>query len=132
MSISAGVTVFIVIFVLLALLAARAGIRSIQSSRAVVFYRTRRARMVAGWQWLITSLVLTLVAVSGAVFGQPIANRMFAPAPDTTITLTSTPLPTAALIPQPVDTNTPSATRTLQPTTAALETLPPESTSARN
>jgi hypothetical protein len=77
MSISAGITLFIILFVLLALLAARAGIRSIQSSRAVVFYRTRRARMVSGWQWLISSLALALVAVAIGVFGQPLANRMF-------------------------------------------------------
>ena len=35
-----------------ALLAARAGIRSIQRARKVVFYRTRRSYMLAGWQWL--------------------------------------------------------------------------------
>ncbi|HKI55487.1 MAG TPA: hypothetical protein VJ987_15285, partial [Anaerolineales bacterium] len=107
MSISAGVTVVIVIFALLALLAARAGIRSIQASRVVVFYRTRRARMVAGWQWLGTSFVLGLVTVAVAIFGQPVANRMFSPAPISPVALTSTPLPTAALLPQPVDTNTP-------------------------
>ena len=43
MSISAGVTLIVVLFAVLALLAARAGIRSIQSARTVVFYRTRQA-----------------------------------------------------------------------------------------
>jgi hypothetical protein len=32
------------------LLAGRAGIRSIQRARTVVFYRTRRSHMLAGWQ----------------------------------------------------------------------------------
>ena len=45
----------VIIILLVALLAAgtllagRAGIRSIQQARKVVFYRTRRSYMLAGW-----------------------------------------------------------------------------------
>ena len=57
-------TSFLLIIVLVlsvgALLAAWAGIRSIQSARSVVFYRTRQARMMAGWKWLATSLALVI------------------------------------------------------------------------
>src|SRR5829696_8653472 len=55
MSINAGIIVLAILCAIGALLAARAGIRSIQSARTVVFYRTRRARMLAGWQWLATA-----------------------------------------------------------------------------
>jgi uncharacterized membrane protein HdeD (DUF308 family) len=96
MSINTGVTIVLGLFILLALLAARAGIRSIQSSRAVVFYRTRRARMVTGWQWLGASFVLALVAGAVAIFGQPVANRMLSPVPESPVVPTSTLLPTAA------------------------------------
>ena len=52
---SAGTLVIIVsvLIALGALIVARAGIRAIQSARAMVFYRTRQARMRLGWQRLI-------------------------------------------------------------------------------
>lgn len=53
MSIGAGVILIVAFFAAGALLAARVGIRSIQSARKVVFYRTRRAYMRAGAQWLV-------------------------------------------------------------------------------
>jgi hypothetical protein len=59
------------------LLAGRAGIRSIQRARKVVFYRTRKTYMLVGWQWLILALVLLSSTVASALFGEPVANRIF-------------------------------------------------------
>ncbi|HJS20964.1 MAG TPA: hypothetical protein VJ785_19605, partial [Anaerolineales bacterium] len=64
-------TLVAILFLVGAALSLRAGIRSIQSARTVVFYRTRRARMLAGWQWLAASLVLFFLA-AGIVFGGPL------------------------------------------------------------
>ncbi|MEO7838543.1 MAG: hypothetical protein ABIU06_04260, partial [Anaerolineales bacterium] len=58
MTIDAGIIIIIVVLALGAILATRAGIRSIQSARKVVFYRTRRSYMLAGWQWLALAIVL--------------------------------------------------------------------------
>src|SRR5262245_60022791 len=109
---SVVVLILVALFALGALLAARAGIRSIQFARKVVFYRTRRAYMATGWQWLIVSGVLTILAISSGVFGLTAMNRIFPPPPTPTPTSTSTPLPTATQTPRPTDTLTPSATNT--------------------
>ncbi len=75
----------VIIILLVALLAAgtllagRAGIRSIQQARKVVFYRTRNSYMLAGWQWLVLALVLLSSTVASAFFGEPLANQIFAP-----------------------------------------------------
>ena len=59
------------------LLAGRAGIRSIQQARKVVFYRTRRSYMLAGWQWLVLALVLLSSTVASVLFGESLsATRM--------------------------------------------------------
>ena len=77
MSINAGIIVLVVVLAIGALLSARAGIRSIQSARTVVFYRTRRARMIAGQQWLGVSFVLLIFTIVSAVFGKPAAYQIF-------------------------------------------------------
>ena len=99
MTIDAGIIIIIFILALGAILAARAGIRSIQSARKVVFYRTRRSYMLAGWQWLALAIVLFSSVVASALFGEPVANQLFPPSPTTTLTPTSTPLPTDTPLP---------------------------------
>ena len=76
---SAGPIVILLVALLAAgtLLAARAGIRSIQQARKVVFYRTRRSYMLAGWQWLVLALVLLSSTVASALFGGPVGTRFF-------------------------------------------------------
>ena len=76
---SAGPIVILLVALLAAgtILAARAGIRSIQRARKVVFYRTRRSYMLAGWQWLVLALVLLSSTVASALFGGPVANQLF-------------------------------------------------------
>src|SRR5688500_16244060 len=78
------------------LLAGRAGIRSIQQARKVVFYRTRRSYMLAGWQWLVLALVLVAFTVASALFGEPRPHQILAASPLTPGVLptrTSTSLP---------------------------------------
>src|SRR6185369_8479683 len=136
MSISAGIMILVVLLAIGALLSARAGIRSIQSARTVVFYRTRRARMVAGQQWLGVSFVLLIFTVAAAVFGRPAVYQIFPqaipPTPTSTWTATSTqtPLPTFTNTNIPTATQTSNATITPAPTLAvtlpsASQTPPP-------
>ena len=112
MNLSVVIIIFVALFALGALLAARAGIRSIQFARKVVFYRTRQAYMATGWQWLIVSGVLTIISVGSGIFGQRVVNQIFPPPPTPTATLTSTPLPTATDTPSPTSTETLTATLT--------------------
>src|SRR5687768_13660242 len=120
MTITAGIIIIIVILALWAILATRAGIRSIQSARKVVFYRSRRAYMLAGWQWLALAIILFSSVVASALFGEPVAKQLFPPSATTTLTPTSTPLPTRTLLPTSTNTHTSTATlapdRTLTPT----------------
>src|SRR5688572_24630189 len=94
------------------LLAGRAGIRSIQRARKVVFYRTRKTYMLAGWQWLLLALVLFSSTVASALFGEPVANQIFSPTdipvslPVSVTPLGDTPIPSATV------TRTLTATRT--------------------
>ena len=85
--------ILVLIFSIGALLAAWAGIRSIQSARTVVFYRTRQSRMMIGWQWLVASLALGLFAVGSLFFGNRVMDQIFSTAadPGTMPALTLTP-----------------------------------------
>ena len=69
---SSFLLILVLAFSIGALLAAWAGIRSLQSARSVVFYRTRQARMMAGRQWLGFSLALVLFAVVAVSFGNSV------------------------------------------------------------
>src|SRR5688572_31130011 len=112
MTTDAGIIIIIVVLTLGAMLAARAGIRSIQSARKVVFYRTRSSYMLAGWQWLALAIVLFSFVVASALFGETVANQIFPPPPTVTLTSTSTPLPTRTPLPTSTNTHTPTATLT--------------------
>src|SRR5512134_3309290 len=119
MSTSAIVILLVALLAAGGLLAARAGVRSIQRARKVVFYRTRKAYMLAGWQWLLLALVLVSTTVASALFGEPVANQILA---RTTVPV-ALPLSTAPAR----STIVPSATETDQPTPTSLETLTPSS-----
>src|SRR5512147_1452531 len=110
MSMGLGIVVVVALFALGALLAARAGIRSIQFARKVVFYRTRQAYTATGWQWLIVAFVLFTFSIASAAFGQTVVNQVFPPPPTPTTSPTWTPLPTSTPIPSPTNTNTPTVT----------------------
>src|SRR5512147_1236193 len=91
------------------LLAARAGIRSLQRARKVVFYRTRKAYMLAGWQWLVLALILFSSTVASALFGEPVASQIFPPTAIPIDLSVSTPPPDATLAPISESTDTPVA-----------------------
>src|SRR6266498_3111264 len=112
MSISAGIIVLVVLFAIGALLSARAGIRSLQSARSVVFYRTRRARMLAGQQWLVLAFVLFAFTIAFAAFGRPVANQIFPPTLTPIPSVTWTAIPTETPLPPSTNTNVPAATQT--------------------
>ncbi len=92
---SSFLLILVLVFSLGALLAAWAGIRSIQSARTVVFYRTRQARMMAGWQWLGFSVALVLFAGVAMAFGNSLLDRFLPSGIDPT----SPPGSTLTLIP---------------------------------
>src|SRR5215213_1168094 len=99
MSIEVIVILLVALLAAGTLLAGRTGIRSIQRARRVVFYRTRRSYMLAGWQWLVLALVLLSSTVASAVFGEPVANQFLAASPEVGVvppagfpTSTATPL----------------------------------------
>jgi hypothetical protein len=78
-----------VVFAIGALLSLWTGIRYIQSARTVVFYRTRRARMLAGWQLLAVGLALASFAVASILFGEPLVRQI--------LSLTSVPTHTGGV-----------------------------------
>src|SRR5512134_2638459 len=118
MSTSAIVILLVALLAAGGLLAARAGVRSIQRARKVVFYRTRKAYMLAGWQWLLLALVLLSSTVASALFGEPVANQIFPQTavpvslPVSTALPSSTPVPPATRTERPTGTSTPDGTLT--------------------
>src|SRR5215211_5367060 len=92
------VTLLVALLAAGALLAARAGIASIQRARKVVFYRTRRSHMLAGWQWLALALVLLSSTVASAFFGDSVASQIFPPTSASTDIPLLTPLPSAPVV----------------------------------
>src|SRR5512138_569900 len=91
-----------------ALIAAWAGIRSLQRARKVVFYRTRRTYMTAGWQWLLLALILSSSTVASAIFGEPVVNQVFPTLVSSVATLpTTTPVSSLVEIDVPTGTVTP-------------------------
>jgi hypothetical protein len=110
--------ILVLVFSFGALLAAWAGIRSIQSARSVVFYRTRQSRMLSGWQWLGFSLALVFFAVVIMAFGNSVVGRLLSLAP------MSTTLPAVTLTPAPISslTNTGTLIPTLTQSGAVTET----------
>ena len=109
--------IIIILVALLAagtLLAGRAGIRSIQRARTVVFYRTRRTHMLAGWQWLALALLLLSGTVASAFFGESLASQILSQSV-TPATFTASPA-------EPEPTLTPAATRTSLPSPTSRQT----------
>ncbi|HEY9526553.1 MAG TPA: hypothetical protein VIR02_05690, partial [Anaerolineales bacterium] len=105
------------------LLAGRAGIRSIQQARKVVFYRTRRSYMLAGWQWLVLALVLLSSTVASVLFGESLANQILIPSP-----VPQAVLPTRTSISRPTNANERTKTPAPSPTLRQTRTESPSQT----
>ncbi|HQX16231.1 MAG TPA: hypothetical protein PLA27_07390, partial [Anaerolineales bacterium] len=110
------VILLVLFFAIAALLAARVGIRSIQTARTMVFYRKRQSYMRYGRQWLTVALMALIASGASALFGKPIANQILPPSPTPSTTSTATALPTITPLPTRTATSTPDATLTPSPT----------------
>lgn len=129
-------TIFAILALVLfvgALLAAWGGIRSIQSARTVIFYRTRQARMMAGWQLLAVSTVLVFFALGSLFFGKPVVTRLLSPAPLATASpaWTPTPLPTSSQMFLTTPSVSAAPSTTTQGTSTVVSTPTAPATSSR-
>ncbi len=122
---SSFLLILVLVFSIGALLAAWAGIRSLQSARSVVFYRTRQARMMAGRQWLGFSLALVLVAFVVVTFGNSVIGWILSPAstPTTSGSLTLPPFASQTSTGTVIRTST-EAGVTETPNTVVTVTIP--------
>lgn len=127
MDIRAGIIASAIMAILAAIVLLRAGLRKIQASRKLTFYRLRRQRMVAGWRILGASLLFLLLGVWLAFYGEPVAYQYYPPSPTPSLTPSITLVPTITLSPTitltPTITDTPSITDT--PTITPTPYIPP-------
>lgn len=132
MDIKSGMIALVVLFVLIAVIGGRNGLRTIQAARKMTFYRLRRQREAGGWRLLGISVVFLLVAISLPIYGLPLAYEYFPPSPTPSLTPTITLVPTITRVPTitltPTITDTPlvTDTATTSPTPfipAAIEAL---------
>ncbi len=116
LDIHTAVQTTLVIAILLIIVSAWIGIRSIAKARSLKFFRMRRDRMVAGWRLILLAFGLGIMALAVNSFAEPLVYRFFPPTPTLTPTLTITVTPSITLSPTitqtPTITNTPSETDT--------------------
>jgi hypothetical protein len=126
MDIRAGIIAFAFLVVIGALFSLRAGIRTIQFSRKMTFYRLRRARAANGWRMIGFGLLLLIFAAWLPFYAPPLAYQYFPPSPTPTLTPTITITPTITFTPTitepPTLTSTPLFTDT--PTASPTPFLP--------
>ena len=119
MDIRAGIITAALLLIVGAYFSARSGLRAIQFSRKMTFYRLRRARAASGWRMIGLGLLMALLAAWLPFYGQPIVYRYFPPSPTPsntpTITLTPTITTTPTITETPTLTFTPLATDTPTP-----------------
>jgi hypothetical protein len=132
MDIRAGIIAAALLLAAGAYFSARSGIRAIQFSRKMTFYRLRRARAAAGWRMIGLGLLMLLLAAWLPFYGEPLAYQYFppSPTPSSTPTITLTPTitmtptitetPTLTFTPLTTDTPTPSPTPFLPPSILVL------------
>jgi len=126
MDIRAGIIAFAVIIVVGAYFSLRAGVRTIQFSRKMTFYRLRRARAASGWRMIGFGFLLLLFAAWLPFYAPPLAYQYFPPSPTPTLTPTITPTPTITLTPTITEPPTPTITPlfTDTPTASPTPSLP--------
>lgn len=126
LDIESGVTMAVLLAALLAIISLISGIRIIQQSRDLSFFRMRRDRMVQGWRRIFASIILGLVAWALNSFAEPLAYSYYTPSLTPTAPPTITLTPTVSLTPSitlsPTITETPSETDT--PTVTSTPHIP--------
>jgi hypothetical protein len=126
MDIRAGIIASALLIVIGAFFSVRAGIRTIQFSRKMTFYRLRQARAASGWRMIGFGLLLLIFAAWLPFYGPPLAYQYFPPSPTPTLTPTITVTPSITVTPTMTETaiftNTPPFTDT--PTASSTPSLP--------
>jgi hypothetical protein len=116
LDIQSGVKMAVFLAALLAIISLISGIRIIQQSRDLSFFRMRRDRMVQGWRRIIAAIILGIAAWVLNSYAEPLAYSFYTPSPtptaSPTITLTPTVSPTPSPTLSPTITETPSETDT--------------------
>ena len=126
LDIQSGVKMAVFLAGLLAAISLISGIRVIQRSRNLSFFRMRRDQMVQGWRRIFGAIILGIVAFSLNQYAEPIAYSFYTPSPTPTSTSTITLTPTVSLTPSitlsPTITETPSESNT--PTVSPTPHIP--------
>jgi len=126
LDIQSGVKMAVFLAGLLAVISLISGIRIIQRSRELSFFRMRRDRMVQGWRRIFAAIIFGILAWSLNSFAEPIAYSFYTPSPTPTATPTITLTPTVSLTPSitlsPTITETPSESNT--PTVSPTPHIP--------
>jgi type VI secretion system secreted protein VgrG len=116
LDIQSGVRMAVFLAALLAIISLISGIRIIQQSRDLSFFRMRRDRMVQGWRRIIAAIILGFAAWLLNSFAEPLAYSFYTPSLTPTSSPTISPSPTASLTPSitlsPTITETPSESNT--------------------
>jgi hypothetical protein len=122
LDIKSFMVVLVVFLALAALITFISGVRSIQESRRLRYYRLRRSRLVAGWRTLFISIVIFGVTFLISQYGEPAIYSFYPVTPTPTIP------PTATVIPTITQTSTLTLSPTITPTLSESYTPTPSPT----
>jgi type VI secretion system secreted protein VgrG len=92
------------------------GVRNIQTSRDLPYFRLRRERLLKGWRQLIYSILLLLLGIFLLIWGEPVAYSYIAITTTPSLTPTVTITPTITLSPTITETPTITFTPAITPT----------------
>lgn len=122
LDISTAITTALVLTILIGLISAWVGVRSIASARRLPFFRMRRDRSLMGWRMLFMAVLCAVLAYLLPNLVEPAIYRFYPPTatPSLTPTITLTPTisltPTITLTPSITPTKSVSDTPTVTPT----------------
>ncbi|MBT3240351.1 MAG: hypothetical protein HON98_10180 [Chloroflexi bacterium] len=91
-----------------------AGVKMIQKSREVGYYRLRKGQLIGGWRLIFFGFILVFLTFALNRYGPPTATNLFELTVTPTLTLAPSLTPTETI--QPTITNTPTITPTLDKT----------------
>lgn len=116
LDIQSGIKMAVFLTALIAIISLISGVRIIQQSRNLSFFRMRRDRMVQGWRRIFAAILLGLVSWALNAYAEPVAYSFYTPSLTPTSSPTVTLTPTVSLTPSitlsPTITETPSESNT--------------------